>query len=253
MSKEQVEELRKEPPQEPGFDAVMEDVFELNIRGIRTIGGMIRAPHKVYAAARTKHWHGYYYTPSVRAYISLLAIMLLLRVFWIGEDSHIVGQIKNGLQTAPEAYRTPAIQDIYVDSFLLSLPIAMLICTLMASVLLRTWGKDTNTVTRIRLYFLTVLPGLLLSIFLLIGLEAVPASLYRPLAFGSYIPVLCIDAFTAWRGGVMAQTPRGRIGKSLLFASTNLAAGLAATVSASAYSGFIIGFEIARTVQASGL
>lgn len=238
----------KPPPRrsQPGWDALVEDVFELNIRGVHTLAGMVRNPRPVYAAARSHDWKGHYYTPSVRLFISLLAILLLLRVFWIGEDGHIVGQIKRGLARAPDAYGTPAIQEVYIDSFLISLPITMFLCALISSLLVRVWGKDVHISTQVRLYFLVILPGFSFSILSAVGLEGVPAALYLPLSIGSYMMVFLIDSLTAWRGGVVSQSPRGRVGKSLVLAAANGTSGLTAIILSSLYSNFMIRIEVAR-------
>ena len=66
---------------QPGLNDMAEDIFGLSLRGLSTIWETITKPAIVFTAARTPDWNQRY-TPSLRLVTSIIAVMMLLRIFW---------------------------------------------------------------------------------------------------------------------------------------------------------------------------
>lgn len=214
---------------QPGWDAMMEDLVGLNIRGLRTIGTIFASPQKVYAAARTPDWHKRAYTPSLRLFISLAMLVLVLQAFWAGADGHVSTLISQTIQgdlntgVAPELLPFIDPQDIW-QTAIVSLPIATIAIMLMFAFLLRIWGKDTNGVTRVRYYFLSAIPGWIVSFSLSIIVENLTlATAITILGISPFI-TLFVDALSAWRGNPGQYQKFARLWRSGLFGVTNFIA-----------------------------
>ncbi|MEM9179610.1 MAG: hypothetical protein AAGA89_07855, partial [Pseudomonadota bacterium] len=69
----------------PDADALVADLFGLNVRGAKTLAHLVTQPAKVFASARVNDWQGQY-TPTMRLAFSVLTVFSLLSFFWAAED-----------------------------------------------------------------------------------------------------------------------------------------------------------------------
>ena len=225
-----------------GWNDLTEDVFGLSVRGIVTLRDLILRPGKVFAAARRKAW-GERYTPSLRLVASLIAVMLLLRVFWAAEDSAMYQNVLRALQIAAEGDPTigdPAtLASRYFAAWALCFPVAYFLFHLIAAASTRIWGSGTDTVVRFRLYFAALIPGLA---FAILGLVALPfQTSFQAIAFSSTVISVAAVIYAAtvyfglrhagmgvgarlWRGGLFAFVA------SLFDTLTAIAAAIAASL-----------------------
>lgn len=148
-----------EADNKPGFDSLIEDLFGLNVRGLKTVGQLFISPRQVFESARVPDWRRKY-TPTIRLTFSIITVFMLLSFFWAAEDGMmyqaLYAQFTEIAATspdpvAPEQIRRDIGTAFAAYSFFYPL-IYMLLHGLVGSVLL-VWGKGTGWVTRLRLYF----------------------------------------------------------------------------------------------------
>lgn len=174
----------------PGLDAFAEDIFGLSLRGLKTMRDMFVRPAAVFEAARTRDWRNLY-TPSIRLVTSLIAVMLLLRVFWAAESSATYQAVLSVLREAAEG--DPTIGDpeevagYYFAGWALFFPIVYFGTHLIFASLLRIWGKSASFVVRLRLYFAAIIPGFLAA---LVSIAAFPLFSVEELFFFSAVLLL---------------------------------------------------------------
>ena len=205
-----------------GWDDLAEDVFGLSVRGLVTIRDLVVRPAKVFAAARQTAWSGLY-TPSLRLVAFLITVMLLLRVFWAAEEAVMYQNVLSMLETA--AAENPDIGDpvelasLYFAAWALSFPIVYFPLHLLASVLLRVWGKGTRSAVRVRLYFAALVPAMCVSVT---SLAIIPSlTLEQALLFSTagFLVAVLIYALTVHFGlRETGMPPRARLWRGGLFA-----------------------------------
>ena len=186
-----------------GWDDLTEDVFGLSIRGLVTIRDLAFRPARVFVAARQTRWSRRY-TPSLRLVASLVALMLILRVFWAAEHTMMYQNVLQMLELAAE--RNPEIGDptelapLYFSAWALSFPFVYFVLHVVSGLLVRIWGRGTSTPVRLRLYFAALVPGLCFSIVWLAIFPWLPTGL--ALAVGMIVVTLAavIYAGTAYFG-----------------------------------------------------
>ena len=64
----------------PTFDSLIEDVFGLNVRGLKTLTQLFAGPKKVFDSARVADWRSRY-TPTLRLTFSIITVYMLLSFF----------------------------------------------------------------------------------------------------------------------------------------------------------------------------
>lgn len=244
--------------EQPGWDAMLEDLLGLNIRGLRTIGVIFISPQKVYAAARAENWLERAYTPSLRLFISLVMLVLVLQAFWAGPESRVTAVQITAIKTQLEMSAPPELQP-FIDPLLIwqnaivSLPIATVSIMLVFAFLLRIWGKGVNAVTRVRFYFLSVIPAWIISFLLSMGSEILPNAIALTVIVLNPFIILSIDAISAWRGNPGQYQKFARIWRSALFAATNQAVYFLAGIVMFIYATNIALAKAAQAAEAAGV
>jgi len=243
---------------QPGWDAMLEDLLGLNIRGLRTIGAIFATPQKVYQAASSKDWLGRTYTPSLRLFISLVMLVLVLQAFWAGPDSHLstlqTQAIQNNLNMNAPAELLPFFDAESVwQTALISLPIATISIMLIFALLLRIWGKEVNAVTRVRYYFLTAIPGWIISFLISSGANSLSYSLAVSIASSSFLILIIIDTLSAWRGNPGQYQKFARLWRSGLFGLTNFVVYTLAGIIMFTYSSRVATLKAIEAASAAGI
>lgn len=148
-----------------GWDALLDDLFGLNVRALATLWASFTQPSKVFTAARDPDWLDKY-TPSIRLVFSLIAVIVFLKFVWTNDTSGLFGYTRQTF----EAMNVPLPADIdtvtarYLSMLLLTYPFTYFGVHAVFALFLRIWGKGTPLPVRIRLYFVTAVPVLLLGV-----------------------------------------------------------------------------------------
>ena len=151
----------------PDADALVADLFGLNVRGAKTLAHLVTQPAKVFASARVNDWQGRY-TPTMRLAFSVLTVFSLLSFFWAAEDGVLYQTLldifSEGFAEQPNA---PPVNEFISAMFVgynFIYPFTyMLVHSLVGSLVL-VWGTGTPWVARIRLYFGVAALGIAISV-----------------------------------------------------------------------------------------
>jgi len=161
---------------EIGLDTLIEDVFGLSWKGLGTIGHLVGRPRAVFMAARDADWLGRY-TPTIRLVFSMIALLLLLQFFWVGEVSpqyqQILAQYEVRVAADPTLPDPRTMTDQFIAYWTLIMPFSYFSAHLAGAWLIRVWGKGTGMALRVRFYFALLVPGLILVILTSIALPLI--------------------------------------------------------------------------------
>lgn len=230
---------------QPGWDALIEDIFGLSVRGLKTIWDMMVRPAQVLEAGRTRHWLDRY-TPSLRLVMSLIAVMLLLRVFWAAEDTAMFQSILLQLE-AVEAQGV-VIEDanetarLYFNAWAFAFPIVYLLVHTMIAMVTRVWGKGTSFVVRLRLYYAAIIPALLFSVLSMAALPLLPIEFMLVFTAVSMFIAIAISWLTLFRGLAPDMGVGARIWRAVLFAVLVTMADVVTSVGSTLLGGIAVGY-----------
>ncbi|MEM8636854.1 MAG: hypothetical protein AAGF33_17950 [Pseudomonadota bacterium] len=219
-----------------GSSELVEDLFGLNLRGLRTIWEMIRQPTTVYQAARDPLWIGHY-TPSIRLVFSLLALTAFFQFLWASEGTIFHDRVLDMVLASDRADTTEAalpIADELLNIFVGIFPFCYLAFQALFASILFIWGKGTSLVLRLRLYFLAIVPSVTVT-----TLSMFAGFVFSSGAFATSIAliifIVTVDMLTAYRGGVAGDSVFGRSWRAFLLAVCSFASSVAAS-----NAGFIV-------------
>lgn len=157
----------KGPSDRPDFDALLQDLFGLNVRGLKTLGDLVVRPKTVFESARISDWRSKY-TPTMRLAFSILTVFTLLSFFWAAEDGalyqSLLVQIEPQLADSPNAARADEIVKATFAGYSFMYPFVYMLFHTMVGSLVFFWGKGTPWVARVRLYFGVLSIGLGLAV-----------------------------------------------------------------------------------------
>ncbi len=149
-----------------GWDALAEDIFGLSLRGFRTMAAAIRSPALLARAAHDPGWLDRY-TPSIRVAFTLVALTIGLRFLYSAEDSAFFLQMRNSLQPLEDQLAgrdLDAAARELLNVYFIAYPLAYFGLHALGGVILRVWGKGTPAPVRIRLYFICLIPSLIMGV-----------------------------------------------------------------------------------------
>jgi len=211
---------------QPGFDTVFEDIFGLNVRGLKTIWRLIVRPDVVFKAARHPKWLEAY-TPSIRLVFFLVTLSVVTRFIWASEGGYVFEQMAERL-----ALRTggPLPQEDVrgiVESTLIAFPFISMAAAIFFALTLNIWGKDASLALRLRFYFLAITPGIVIYNFYILLYGFAPSgdgltSFYIALSVVALPIIFCTDMSTTYRSGVAGVTRFGKLWRAALLAIVNL-------------------------------
>ncbi|MEZ5998269.1 MAG: hypothetical protein R3B98_06210 [Hyphomonas sp.] len=236
-----------------GWDDMLEDVFGLNIRAGKTVWELFSRPGRVFAAARTPDWANGTYTPSVRVFFSIIAVILLFKFIWAGEDSAVRESFEAMVEPLREVdprLATPEVIARMMDRHWVVYPFAVAVCQFAAAAAVFVWGKGTPFISRLRLYFAGIIPSTALSLPVSILLAFVPQSLFLAVSFMTLLIVPTVDGLTVWRGLKGVHAGSGRVWRAILFGFVTITISLFATIVAQFATGLSIGYETAKEFKA---
>ena len=200
-------------PSDLSIDSITEDIFGLNIRGIKSILTLWHRPKAYFTAARTPDWNDKY-TPSIRLWLSFFALFSALKFWWLGSNEGMIGAFEtgfaeSGMQLAPDVtYRDVASETVLlVFSWV---PILQIVFMIFLSLIYTAWGERTTLALRQRYLFAVMIPSAsIMPIFLTIML-LVPQSMIS--AYGVLLAIVSfgIDFQAGYRGGFSNVSKSGR-------------------------------------------
>ena len=208
-----------------GFDSLLEDVFGLNIRSLKTIGVLFSRPARYFDAARDRNWLGRF-TPSFRVWFGLLAVMAFMRFFYGSEDSALIegmtAQMDAEIAEIPDDSMTFNTRQYAIDTFkwlFVFMPFAFIPVYSAVAFTFRSFGGSPSFVVRLRYVLATVIPStvLLLAMTPILMFRLTPNQMTVYTVIG-LILMFGADYLKAYRGALVDRE-RGRAGVALGFAT----------------------------------
>lgn len=204
-----------------GLDDLTEDIFGLNVRAFKTVWTVLATPKRAFIAARDPNWSDRSYTPSIRLVFSVLAVITAIRFLWAGETSIFYETVKYVVGEAT-TFASPedrlAYIDRVLDDFIIAFPVVFMVLHMMAAGVLRIWGSGTPYTLRLRLHFLGLIPGTLLSLVTIVALSHLSLNLWLFFGISTIVFSLALDFTTVFRG--LTEHPRiiSKLWRSACFA-----------------------------------
>lgn len=151
----------------PDIDALVADMFGLNVRGAKTLAHLVTKPAEVFVSARVNDWQGRY-TPTMRLAFSILTVFSLLSFFWAAEDGVLYQTLfdlfSDEFARQPDAPPIETFINTMFAGYNFIYPFTYMLVHAMVGSCVLVWGKGTPWVARIRLYFSVASIGIALSV-----------------------------------------------------------------------------------------
>lgn len=226
------------------LDAIAEDLFGLNIRGVQSILAVWRRPRAYFAAAKAPDWNDKY-TPSIRLWLSFFALFSALKYWWLGSNEGMVGAFATGFADA--GLKLPdgvTYQDVGAEAVLWVfgwVPVLQIVSMGLLSLIYNAWGERTTLALRQRYLFAVMIPSAsLMPVFLTI-MYFVPQAMMA--AYGILLAAVTffIDFQAGYRGGFSNVSISGRAWRAGLLALILVAVNTLTTVAAQIVGIVVIG------------
>lgn len=166
----------------PGLDSLFEDVFGLNVRGLKTLGQLFAGPKEVFESARVADWRSRY-TPTLRLTFSIITVFMLLSFFWAAEDGviyqTILAQLTEAAARNPNMSPPEQILESYFAVYSFVYPLVYMVIHILVASLVWLWGPATGWVTRIRLYFGLLAVGMTFALASMIAMPFLDRKLFE--------------------------------------------------------------------------
>ena len=204
-----------------GWDALLDDLFGLNVRAVTTLAAAVTRPARLFTAARDPDWNGKY-TPSLRLVFTIIAATVVLRFLWADDNSPLIASMVDYLSTVPPqdlpVQNVTEAARMLMSQVLILFPFTYFLCHFLASLLVRIWGKGTPAPVRIRLYFVALLPALTFGLLQTVPYSFVPAELLDAVTFAGFAIAMLLYAATIYFGLKPVYATGGRAWRAGLFA-----------------------------------
>lgn len=210
-----------------GWDALLDDLFGLNVRALRTIGVSVTAPARLFQAARDQDWLGRY-TPSIRLVFTMIAAVVFLKFLWVNDTSGLFTYTQQQMETLgtefPGRTYEEATRD-YLAALLFTYPFTYFGAHAVFALMVNIWGKGTPLPVRIRLYFVTLLPVLLAGVLMTVAFAVIGGEMVSAISTISFLVMLGLYWLTLMRGlkpvhaGVTARIWRSGLGALMMAAA----------------------------------
>ena len=202
-------------------DAITEDLFGLNIRGLKSIFVSWVRPRDYFAAAKVHDWQDQF-TPSLRLWLSFFALFSALKFWWLGTNEAMIGAFADGFANA--GLNLPVgmtYQDVGSEAVLWVfgwIPIIQIITMIILSLIYNLWGERTTIALRQRYLFAVMIPSAsVMPIFLTIMLF-VPQSMITVYGILLALAAFFIDFQAGYRGAFSETSKGGRLWRAGLLA-----------------------------------
>jgi hypothetical protein len=223
-----------------GLGALTEDLFGLNLRGLRTVVATFIRPRAVFEAARHPTWLDRY-TPTIRLAFFIMSLTAVFRFLWASEEGALAAAVTEQFvaledELGDDFDRAAAIER-YFGIYAAAMPFVWFGAQVLLALVLRVWGKGTGAVLRLRLHMTAIIPSTLFGLVLLLMMPVLfkdAAELMSGWAFAFYSGLMVLlDGATSFRGGVGGETKSGRIVRALTFGLCVFVVNFIASIAAS--------------------
>ncbi|WP_300555614.1 hypothetical protein [Maricaulis sp.] len=204
------------------LDDLAEDTFGLNLRGLKSMATIWLAPRRYFSAAETPDWGGRY-TPSIRLWLSLIALASLLQFVWIGSNTPLVDAYAEGFRNAGvvpgEGQRYQELGEAAALWIYAIAPAMQLAGFLLLLPLFGFWGQPTTYSQRVRNSFAVMIPSATVLVAGLPALSLLSSSQLGNVGYLIGLVTLLLDAATGFRGTFQTCTRLGRMWRAGLLAA----------------------------------
>lgn len=203
------------------YDSMAEDLFGLNIRGLKSIFAAWTRPRAYFAAAKTAEWSDEF-TPSIRLWLSFFALFSALKFWWFGSNEGMIGAFASGFENAglplPEGM---TYQDVGTEAVLAVfgwIPAIQIVSMFLVSLVYPVWGERTTVTLRQRYLFIIITPSASIMPLFLSFMLLVPQTMIS--AYGVLLAIVAftIDFQTGYRGAFSGASRFGRAWRAGLLA-----------------------------------
>ncbi|GGY54941.1 hypothetical protein [Parvularcula lutaonensis] len=200
-----VGEIAKKREASLSLDTVLEDLFGLNVRGLKTVAVLWRHPARYFEAARSPDLEDRY-TPSIRLWLSFFALYSALKFWWLGGNDGMIEAYAAGFEAAhlvlPEGMTYRDVGQEAVLGIFGAIPILQIITMVLLTVLFPFWGERTPIALRQRKLFAVIVPSTSLMPVFMTLMMVTPSGLLTLYGVGLAIVTMLIDFQTAYRGAI---------------------------------------------------
>lgn len=241
-----------------GYDDFFEDLFGLSLRGLYSIRTLIVTPAAYFKAARRADWEDRF-TPSLRLWLGLMAILIGLQFIWAADTSNYIDTVTqlpraivdSGIKR--DGANVEALQNFDMLSAakrintrnLLIYPFVFILVFLLAAAIFRPWRNGENFVVSQRYVFGVIIPGSVFGLMMVCVTYFLPSHLYAPVGNIQLGLTTLIYAMTAY-WGPMRDFGKDRIGMSIVMAVLLLLCVFLAQIISMLIASFPIIMEIAK-------
>lgn len=208
-------------PSDLSLDAITEDLFGLNIRGLHSIQTAWRRPREYFAAARTPNWQDKY-TPSIRLWLSFFALFSALKFWWFGANEGMIGAFATGFANAglqlPDGV---TYQDVGAETVLWVfgwVPALQIVSMVLLALVYTAWGERTSLALRQRYLFAVMIPSASMMPIFLTGMFFVPQNYISAYGILLALATLLIDFQAGYRGAFSNVSSSGRFWRAGMLA-----------------------------------
>jgi len=215
------------------IDAVVEDLFGLNLRGLRSISVLWRRPKMYFDAAQHIDWRESF-TPSIRLWLFFFALLSFFKFWWVGGSDGMIEAYANGFAKAgldlPEGmtYREVGREAVLLVFGLL--PLFQITATILLALTFPFWGEPTTAALRQRYLFAVIVPSSSLMPVFMTVMMFVPPQYLTLYGLGLAALTYIIDFQTGYRGAFQTAGRGGRIWRASLLSLCVVALNIATTL-----------------------
>lgn len=213
-----------------GLDDLLEDLFGLNIRSLKTIWVLFSAPQQYFIAAKTPSWMDKY-TPSTRLWLGLMAILIALQFFWASPDAALMSNLANTFNTAFSGAASKAGSTADFANFdmtaelqkamklnYLIYPFVFIFTFSVFAWLYRAWGEVLSFTVRLRYIFAVIVPASVIGLVTTLVTPLLSAAQLTLFSVIQTIIILGLYFLTAFRGAYGHMDRGEAFGRAIVLA-----------------------------------
>lgn len=217
------------------IDTVAEDIFGLNLRGLRSIGVLWRSPKLYFDAARHVDWRESF-TPSIRLWLFFFALLSFFKFWWVGSSDGMIEAYASGFARAELPLPVGmTYSEVGREAVLLVfglLPLFQITATILLALTFPFWGEPTTAALRQRYLFAVIVPSSSLMPVFMTVMMFVPPQFLTLYGLGLAALTWIIDFQTGYRGAFQTAGRGGRIWRASLLSLCAVALNIATTLTA---------------------
>jgi hypothetical protein len=217
------------------IDTVAEDIFGLNLRGLRSIAMLWRNPKLYFDAALHLDWRDKF-TPSIRLWLFFFALLSFFKFWWVGSSDGMIEAYANGFANAGLPLPVGmTYRDVGREAVLLVfglLPLFQITTTILLALCFPFWGEPTTAALRQRYLFAVIVPSSSLMPAFMTVMMFMPPQHLTLYGLGLAALTWIIDFLTGYRGAFRRVGRGGRIWRATLLSLCVVALNIATTLTA---------------------